>query len=24
MTLNNLHWDWKNWWRRPCLYFEWT
>jgi len=24
MILNNLHWDWENWWRRQRLYFGWT
>jgi len=22
--MDNLHWDWENWWRRQRLYFEWT
>jgi len=22
--MNNLHWDWENWWRRQRLYFGWT
>jgi len=22
--MDNLHWDWENWWRRYCLYFWWT
>jgi len=24
MILNNLHWDWGDWWRRQRLYFRWT
>jgi len=24
MILNNLHWDWENWWRRQRQYFGWT
>ena len=24
MTLNNLHWDWGNWWRIQRPYFRWT
>jgi len=24
MTLNSLHWDWRDWWRRQRLYFRWT
>jgi len=22
--MDNLHWDWENWWRRQRLYFRWT
>jgi len=22
--MDNVHWDWGNWWRRQRLYFGWT